>query len=553
MPPQAWLVNYRHYLERLLLSVEELSDPHWEPDTSIDVFLQAQVRPAVYFLQRCAVGEGGLQGPPADIPSSEREELRLLALRLAGTVRFLSRVCVYRGLVDNTPSLPLLLQDTPGLSLENYRVPGCAANMMSIIMVLLGRLCDAEDRDRQALLICSPILQEFRATAMAATRQDHTDTEYPQFHRNGQLQELFYEIDLDFTWSPETKTKGEKRVMRQRVRNYLEMAGRLSDYVSRHHDLAEAKRILTPRVAWLQVVMRADSVYGFEGDDNQLLRVILRGKIASLLQYSERLRQHAVDRIVEKDNEGTRTQPFASQYSLPLVEFAMSYFLFPPPRTVAEVVPIHHLVIARMDSYCSVHVETFQLASTKFAHIEYMREHLRPLCELIRRCIPSAVTVPGDLPEGRAEFLCPYVGAYLEKAAFLYSAALEYAKSNIEAPFLDPSVIWSLTMARTFHYMIGQPTSDFLRSLVRGSDSHFSITHRRPLSVEIASLPHVPSWTRDRISHLCILELNDAWTCENTLLQDEIEASQGVGRGLEKAVEQAEAGYGQSPSGQFFV
>jgi hypothetical protein len=82
----------------------------------------------------------------------------------------------------------------------------------------------------------------------------------------------------------------------------------LSDYVIHHHDLAEANHIPTPRVAWLQVVMRADSVYGFEGDDNQLLRVILRGKIASLLQYSECLRQHAVDRIVQKDDEGTRAQ-----------------------------------------------------------------------------------------------------------------------------------------------------------------------------------------------------------------------------------------------------
>ncbi|KAJ7814189.1 hypothetical protein B0H13DRAFT_2381916 [Mycena leptocephala] len=196
MPPWAWLANYRHYLERLLLSVEELSDPHWEPDTSIDVFLQARVRPAVYFLQRCAVGEGRLQGPLVDIPSSEKEELRLLALRLAGTVRFLSRVRVYRGLVDTALTLPLLLQDAPGISLENYRVLGCAANMMSIIMVLLGRLCDVEDRDRQALSICSPILQEFCATAVATARLDHTDTEYPQFHRNGLLQELFYEIDL---------------------------------------------------------------------------------------------------------------------------------------------------------------------------------------------------------------------------------------------------------------------------------------------------------------------------------------------------------------------
>ncbi|KAJ7910754.1 hypothetical protein B0H13DRAFT_1876472 [Mycena leptocephala] len=597
MPLQAWLANYRHYLERLLLSVEELSDPHWEPDTSIDVFLQARVRPAVYFLQRCTVGEGGLQGPPVDIPPSEREELRLLALRLAGTVCFLSR-------------------DPPGISLENYRVPGCAANMMSIIMVLLGRLCDVEDRDRQAFSICSPILQEFRATAMAAAHLDHTDTEYPQFHRNGLLRELFYEIDLvpedsalivrgirssfhplnpmppatpktgvrvrdeflncdfstvgqmvdfahhpfmarvsreileplyqfflcireDFTWSPETKTKGEKRVMRQRVRDYLEMAGRLSDYVIHHHDLAEAKRIPTPRVAWLQVVMRADSVYGFEGDDNQLLRVILRGKIASLLQYSERLRQHAVDRIVERDDEGTRTQRAFNPKSENL------FYGLPGVIEEGEVEAM----------------ET--LASTKFAHVEYVREHLRPFCELIRRCIPSVVTVPDNLPDGRAEFLCPYIGAYLEKAAFLYSATLEYAKSNVEAPFLDPSVIWSLTMARTFHYMIGQPTYGYSREccdafLSRISSALLFVDRTRtaashtdvPLSVEIASLPHVPSWTRDRINHLCILELNDAWTCENALLQDEIEASQGIGRGLEKAVAQAEAGYGQNPSGR---
>ncbi|KAJ7875235.1 hypothetical protein B0H13DRAFT_2348187 [Mycena leptocephala] len=177
--PAAWLANYRHYLERLLLSVEELSDPHWEPDTSITSFFRLEFVPLCIFFN--------------DAPL---EELRLLALRLVGTVRFLSRVHVYRGLVDTAPTLPLLLQDAPGISLQNYRVPGCAANMMSIIMVLLGRLCDVEDRDRQAVSICSPILQEFRATAVAAARLDHTDTEYPQFYRNGLLRELFYEIDL---------------------------------------------------------------------------------------------------------------------------------------------------------------------------------------------------------------------------------------------------------------------------------------------------------------------------------------------------------------------
>jgi hypothetical protein len=32
--------------------------------------------------------------------------------------------------------------------------------------------------------------------AMVAAHLDHTDMKYPQFHRNGQLWELFYEIDL---------------------------------------------------------------------------------------------------------------------------------------------------------------------------------------------------------------------------------------------------------------------------------------------------------------------------------------------------------------------
>lgn len=33
-----------------------------------------------------SVGEGGLQGPLADIPVSKKKELHLLALRLAGTI-----------------------------------------------------------------------------------------------------------------------------------------------------------------------------------------------------------------------------------------------------------------------------------------------------------------------------------------------------------------------------------------------------------------------------------------------------------------------------------
>lgn len=38
------------------------------------------------------------------------------------------------------------------------------------------------------------------------------------------LYQSFLRIREDFTWSPESKTKGERRIMRQRVRDYLDLA-----------------------------------------------------------------------------------------------------------------------------------------------------------------------------------------------------------------------------------------------------------------------------------------------------------------------------------------
>jgi hypothetical protein len=38
------------------------------------------------------------------------------------------------------------------------------------------------------------------------------------------LYQFFLHIREDFTWSPENRTEGEKRIMRQRVRDYFEMA-----------------------------------------------------------------------------------------------------------------------------------------------------------------------------------------------------------------------------------------------------------------------------------------------------------------------------------------
>jgi hypothetical protein len=55
-------------------------------------------------------------------------------------------------------------------------------------------------------------------------------------------------------------------------------------------------------MAWLLSVMRADQLYGFSGDEVRIQRVILRGRMASLYQYSERLRQRAADRSASEED-----------------------------------------------------------------------------------------------------------------------------------------------------------------------------------------------------------------------------------------------------------
>jgi hypothetical protein len=48
-------------------------------------------------------------------------------------------------------------------------------------------------------------------------------------------------------------------------------------------------------MVWLLSVMQADHLYRFSRDEVQIQWVFLRGKMASLYQYSERLRQGAAN------------------------------------------------------------------------------------------------------------------------------------------------------------------------------------------------------------------------------------------------------------------
>lgn len=70
-----------------------------------------------------------------------------------------------------------------------------------------------------------------------------------------------------------------------------------------------------PRTTWLQVVLRADAAYGFDGDSEPLTAAILRGKMASLYEYSLSLRKDAVAALSTLDVANESFVPSAYPFS----------------------------------------------------------------------------------------------------------------------------------------------------------------------------------------------------------------------------------------------
>ncbi|KAJ7693517.1 hypothetical protein B0H14DRAFT_3531083 [Mycena olivaceomarginata] len=330
------------------------------------------------------------------------------------------------------------------------------------------------------------------------------------------MYQAFLIIPVDAIWNPETKSAKECRFMREKTRVYLELAGKLSDFLIRHERLAEDLLIPAPRVAWLLSVMRADQLYGFSGDEVRIRRVILRGKMASLFQYSERLRQRAADRTASEDDACAQAAA--------------------------------------------------QMAALSEGEVAYVQSFLRPFAHVIRSAIPSTVCGPDNMPFGRIAELEKYVVAYLERAALLYAISFEVSRRTGQSMKLDPSVYWCLSQAITFDYFLGKPTYGYVPDARESFLSRISLAAnlankaRGPscaldvqLTPDFASLPQVPSWSRSRISMLEALQLINNWACENALLEDGIEQTQNFGRASEKSATYADMGYGPNPSSRYFV
>jgi nitroimidazol reductase NimA-like FMN-containing flavoprotein (pyridoxamine 5'-phosphate oxidase superfamily) len=76
----------------------------------------------------------------------------------------------------------------------------------------------------------------------------------------------------------------------------------LSDILIQHGRLVADFRVLAPHVVWLLSVLQAEQLYVFSGDEVQIHWVILRGKMASIYQYSERLQQQAADHSASEED-----------------------------------------------------------------------------------------------------------------------------------------------------------------------------------------------------------------------------------------------------------
>ncbi|KAJ6542557.1 hypothetical protein B0H19DRAFT_1076646 [Mycena capillaripes] len=588
--PRGPLSEYRHYFEGLLLTDEELLRRDYEPNGTLDLFFRTRIRPAVYFLQRCTINEHGLEGPRVTIPPTEREELQEILIRLLGTLRILAQAKLVVDVVVQTRFFSSA--GRASVAEHKYRVPAVSLNMLQIIAKPIPWLLDNTPRHNLVYRITEPALLCFIDATVDDLGNPDTDTKvvlrcniatvgelftfanHPFLAKISRevlkpLYQFFLLIREDFTCTPENKSKTERRVTRQRVREYLVLAvhfsiirflGEFPDrfLVVSFSRLVRYRHMPIPRVAWLQVVMRADASYGFEGDENSVVRVILRGKLASLYQYSEMLRRDTFDRLVILDDASHGFKARAPVNGKIPFEDLSPYLPYHPPRGLEAVVAVDHNVAVRLDCFRGTRVERHKFTNSRGGVYEFVARFVCLYRALIASCIPSATLSPGDLPEGCIGFLRPHVIAYVQMAfsfvngsrlqSLLYTIALDTATNLDIHLVLDSSFVWALSQARTFDFFVNHPTEGYssntrLVFFGRINSALALANHDRPvnaplnipLSPDILSHLHVPSWTRVKIEALRKLETRgDLWACEQALLEDELERSRELGRALEK-------------------
>ncbi|KAJ6578755.1 hypothetical protein DFH09DRAFT_1077678 [Mycena vulgaris] len=238
------------------------------------------------------------------------------------------------------------------------------------------------------------VRDEFLDLEFPSVAATHAYANHPSMHRLSSeylepMVRYFLRIREEFSWEPHTKTEREHLDIRQFVCAYFEHADRwidsesdgifqehLSDMIIRCAELAAARRIPCPGIRWINIVMRAENVYGFDGDEDTVFKAIMRGKIASLYRYSADLQKGAVDRqFVGDAPAGDFDYPFVA--GEPSLESIHDYVAVPP------------VLISHLEQYCAFHRDAVKFAGTPDDLLRYVITILRGFAHILRLCIPA--------------------------------------------------------------------------------------------------------------------------------------------------------------------
>ncbi|KAJ7070251.1 hypothetical protein B0H15DRAFT_807218 [Mycena belliarum] len=523
-------------LRALLLAPEQLRDRHWMPDTTVAVFLRKRVRPVVYFLQVLVHGRPTERRASADLSPSEEQNVRMVILNMLGTVRLLGRARFIATEQIRCRGLPLVDVAEVG---RDFGIPAQSTRMFAIIFDLLERFPPQDDADRQAYSLMGPILANLQDLARREAIRSGEPTEFPEYDVRGDItvdgtafqfpaiagdmhatsrfavREEFQNLDIptlgalhEFSCLPfirrlvaeqlepmlqyyvrireqlvkslKARPETDRNMTRQWLRSYMEHAGNLSDVIIRYKDLADARRIPTPPIPWLQIIMRAEQKFGFAGDEEP----IPRATILARLSYAAEIRREAIEYSRAKDG---------------VIAYIVQVL-----RPFAEL--IHVCIPSNALSVDQLPFGTY---------------------EQLRRFVVEFITQAGivyDIAVEHAKAFRLSLQHIDSRAVWSLSLAL-----NFDARFGNISA--------GYHPHTREHSISRVRSALTLANNSSGADLDVDLSMLLNSLPRVPAWNRGDIELLMQREKVDEWAGELELLNDNIIAADNLGNALAKSAQ----------------
>ncbi|KAJ7867186.1 hypothetical protein B0H14DRAFT_3441881 [Mycena olivaceomarginata] len=187
MPHESVTAYCRHF-EHLLLSDEEFQNLSWEPSGCLEEFCREKLRPALLLVHQCTLEGTDPRVISTDIPSEEKDKLRLVLLRLVGTTRFLLRARLTR---SENMRIPELAHHVPAAqitaAMKKYRVPRETADLFVLMLLAFDRGIDGRGEDRKALGVGYSILMDLYEAASEQALEDGCPTDFTEFRRGKDL------------------------------------------------------------------------------------------------------------------------------------------------------------------------------------------------------------------------------------------------------------------------------------------------------------------------------------------------------------------------------